>query len=116
MNEILILDDTKDLNMILDDTKDFELDNHVIVCKSYDVGIKYITEKGLPNTLYLDYNLGEVKTGYDFLKYIFLAFSREQILNCEIICISNNANDKNIIIQALDRYKQSKGIKLLNLR
>lgn len=39
-----------------------------IICRSYDEAIEVIQERGCPEYMSLDHDLGEEKTGYDFVK------------------------------------------------
>lgn len=55
--------------MFLDDTRMPEDDSWDIV-RSYDDAVNYVKKYGVPRVMSLDHDLGDGKTGYDFVKWL----------------------------------------------
>lgn len=58
---ILFLDDERDPS---DSIKD------AVVVRTFREGCELIYEAGMPRTVHLDHDLGEERTGYDFVKFL----------------------------------------------
>lgn len=74
----LIVDYTK-YTLFLDDVRDvekyFTKADNVIVCRDYDSAVKLVQERGLPEFVSFDHDLGDTendveKSGYEFAKYL----------------------------------------------
>lgn len=71
-----------DYVLFLDDTRDIpdRLKGYAIIARSYDDAIKILKWCGCPLYLLLDHDLGEEKTGYDFVKHFC-----DEVLNKNLI-------------------------------
>lgn len=65
-------------NLFIDDLRDAEKhypNENFVVVRTYDEGVKYVQEHGLPGFVSFDHDLGDVdsvqeKTGYTFAKFL----------------------------------------------
>lgn len=55
-----------------------------VIARSYDEAVQVVTEKGLPDYVSFDHDLGDetTKTGYDVCKWLVKQFIKEHMLLC----------------------------------
>lgn len=76
--------------------------NEIVICRTYAEAIKQVNNNY--DVIDLDHDLGEVKTGYDFCKYIV----ENNIVAPFIVLHTSNPVGRNNMRQLLERYTQSK--------
>lgn len=84
--------------ILIDDVR--EAENHVFVCRTYASGIEALQQCHW-HLLYLDHDLGEMKSGYDVLTWLE---SNKTHLPDNIILVTSNGSVRekmNMVIQRL---------------
>jgi hypothetical protein len=111
MSYNLFLDDTRDSHMVCISTEESfydELEWEVV--RNYHQFIEIIMERGLPETISFDHDLGEIETGMDCAKWLILhCISKKKELPANIFIHSMNTTGSLNMQSLFNTYFKSIG-------